>query len=209
LGVKQSVCDTARRLIGTIARGLRQRGGEGVEVVLSRLSEQALDVRHFTEVHPNQLPVLRYLAECTAQSMLIDADIAASLAAIEEHLNWQRSASYTDKLLGEGFLDNYGWCELIGSEGFFPGDDFRLGFLMLGPHRHYKDHYHPAPELYWPLTGPSDWKKGAGGFETREAGVTIWHPPLRIHATKTGDQPLLAVWAWTRDVSEPAKLLTN
>ena len=180
-----------------------------MDEVLLRLSEQALGARHFTEVHPNRLPALRYLAECTAQSIFIDANVAASLAAIEEHLNWQQSGSYSDKLLGSGFLDNYGWCELIGSEGFFHGDDFRLGLLMLGPHRHYRDHYHPAPELYWPLTGPTDWKKGAGGFETREAGVTIWHPPLRIHATRTGGQPLLAVWAWTRDVAEPAKLLTT
>ena len=112
------------------------------------------------------------------------------------------------------FFDDFdegvnGWCELIGSEGFFPGDDFRLGFLMLGPHRHYSDHYHPAPELYWPLTGPSDWKKGAGGFETRQAGEVIWHPPLRVHATKTGNTPLLAVWSWTREAGTPARLVTS
>jgi hypothetical protein len=205
--VHQSVYELSLRLINAIARGLEQRRNEGVDEVLNRLSQQALDEQQFHILQPTRLPVLRQLAECTARAMLVDASVAASLAAVEEHLAWRRSPGYSDELLGEGFLDNYGWCELIGSEGFFKGDDFRLGLLMLGPHRHYKDHYHPAPELYWPLTGPTEWKRGAGGFETREAGTTIWHPPLRIHATKTIDQPLLAVWAWTCDTATPAKLL--
>lgn len=207
--MNQSVLDISRWLVGAIARGLRMRGGEGVEEVLGRLAAQPLDERYFKLLQTSSLPVLRYLPECTAQSILVDADVAAALAAIEEHLSWHHSPSYSDAVLGEGFMDNYGWCELIGSEGFFPGDDFRLGFLMLGPHRHYKDHYHPAPELYWPLTGPSDWKKGAGGFETRQAGDVIWHPPLRVHATKTGNTPLLAVWCWTKETAVPARLVAS
>ena len=74
------------------------------------------------------------------------------------------------KFSATGFSENYGWCEIIGPQGFFKGDDFLLGLLMLGPQRHYKDHYHPAPELYWPLTGPTEWKQGAGGFETKPGG---------------------------------------
>ena len=205
--VNQSVYELSLRLIELISRGLRQRPNEGVGEVLKRLSEQTLNEDRFCPLQPASLPVLRHLPECTARAILVDAAIAAALAAIEEHLAWRRSPGYSDELLGAGFLDNYGWCELIGSQGFFKGDDFRLGLLMLGPHRHYKDHFHPAPELYWLLTGPSEWKRGAGGFETREAGTTIWHPPLRIHATKTIDQPLLAVWAWTCDTTTPAKIL--
>ena len=82
-----------------------------------------------------------------------------------------------------------------------------LGLLMLGPNRHYKDHYHPAPELYWPLTGPTDWKQGAGGFETKPAGSLIWHIPWKVHATITDEKPLLAVWSWTCDTMTPAKLV--
>ncbi len=81
------------------------------------------------------------------------------------------------KFWARDFSENYGWCEIIGPQGFFKGDDFILGLLMLGPHRHYKDHYHPAPELYWPLTGPTEWKQGAGGFETKQAGAVIYHAP--------------------------------
>ncbi len=106
----------------------------------------------------------------------------------------------------QGFSQNYAWCEVIGAEGFFRGDDFNLGFLLLGPNRHYLDHYHPAPELYWPLTGASKWKKGDGAFEIKEAGSIIWHPSMTVHATITEDKPLLAAFIWTRHATIGARL---
>ena len=206
LGVNQDLFDTARWLIGAIARGLQDRGGEGVGEVLERLARQNLDETQFHEAGARRIPAVRHFAECAAEIMIGDAGLAAALAALGDQLHWRQSSAYSDAVLGEGFMDNYGWCELIGPRGFFAGNDFLLGLLLLGPGRHYKDHYHPAPELYWPLTGPSDWKKGAGGFETKAAGTIIWHPPLRMHATKTGAAPLLAVWCWTRDTETPASL---
>lgn len=199
--------ENAQWLIGAIARGLKMQGGEGVGRVLERLSDQAVNRSTFQAPDPARLPVLRHFAQSTAETMLLDAELAAALAAVAESLQWRQSPSYNDALLGAGFLDNYGWCQIIGPHGFFPGDDFLLGLIMLGPHRHYSDHYHPAPELYWPLTGPSDWKRDAAGFETKAAGATIWHEPNVVHATKTGEHPLLALWCWTSDTATPAKLV--
>ncbi len=203
----ETLFENAQWLVGAIARGLAARGGEGVERVLERLSEQPVNRSSFHAPVPTQLPVLRNFAECTAETMLIDADLAAAIAAVADHLQWRQSAGYNDTVLGEGFLDNYGWSQIIGPHGFFPGGDFLLGLIMLGPYHHYRDHYHPAPELYWPLTGPSQWKRGAGGFEMKSAGATIWHEPFVVHATRTTGQPLLAVWCWTSDTLIPAKLV--
>ncbi|MBC8036401.1 MAG: transcriptional regulator [Rhizobiales bacterium] len=205
--MSQTLFENAQWLVGAIARGLHARSGEGVNEVLEGLSQQALGQSHFRAPEPTQLPVLRHFAQCTAESMLFDADLAAALAAVADHLRWRQSASYNDSNLGEGFLENYGWSQIIGPHGFFPGRDFLLGLIMLGPHRHYKDHYHPAPELYWPLTGPSEWKRNEGTFEAKPAGDTIWHRPNVIHATKTTIHPLLAVWCWTSDTATPAKLV--
>lgn len=199
--------DNAGWLIAAIRSGLAARGGDGVEEVLARLGEQRLDRSSFRRPTPSRLPVLRHLPDCIGRIMLLDADLAAAIAAVEDDLHWSRSPAYSDALLGDGFVDNYGWAEIVGSHGCFAGDDFRLGLLMLGPHRLYKDHYHPAPELYWTLTGPSDWKAGAGGFARRAAGETVWHIPWKVHATATDETPLLAVWCWTRDVDTPAKLV--
>lgn len=200
------VFDNARWLIGAIARGIQGAGGPGVRNVLERLAEQEIGRAAFREPLPRRLPVLRHFEACVAQSMLVSADLAAAMAAIGDQLHWMQTPAYTDDVLGEGFTANYGWCQIIGPDGFFAGDDYLLGLLMLGPGRHYRDHYHPAPELYWPLTAGSQWKKGDGGFFEKPAGSQIWHEPNEIHATKTADQPLLAVWAWTRDTATSARL---
>ena len=198
--------ENARWLIGAIARGLSARRGEGVALVLERMAAQDLSEGGFREPAPSALPVLKHLPQCIGEAMLIEPDLAAAIAAIEEDLAWRQSASYSDALLGEGFVANYGWTEIIGPRGFFPGDDFLLGLLMLGPGQHYRDHFHPAPELYWPLTSASHWSRDRQAFAEKPQGITIWHPPMIMHATKTGETPLLAVWSWTSDTLTPAKL---
>jgi hypothetical protein len=195
------------RAIGRIRALLEARPSAATADVLSRLAEQDLSHNSFTPSPHQPLPVTRFLPETIAAAMMLDAHLAAELAAISDSLSWQRTSGYTDDLLGEGFCDNYGWVPLIGAGGCFPGDDFRLGLLLLGPNIFYPGHYHPAPELYLPLTGPSEWQQGGAPFEARQAGAVIWHAPHVVHATRTGAQPLLAVWSWTRNVQTPARLV--
>ncbi len=198
--------DNARWLVGAIQRGLGARHGAGLSDVLERLAAQDIGAASFRLPEPNGLPVLRHLPQCIGEAMLLDPQLAAAIAAIEDELHWLQSSTYTDDILGEGFSQNYGWAEIIGPNGFFPGDDFLLGLLMLGPERHYRDHYHPAPELYWPLTSSSQWSIDSGPFVEKPQGALIWHPSMAMHATITRETPLLAVWAWTNDVATPATL---
>lgn len=206
--MNRDLFDTARWLVGAIARGLAARQGEGIAEVLSRLAEQDLSETAFREPEPRGLPVLAFLPQCIGEALLLDPDLAAAIAAVEDSLRWLQSSAYTDAVLGEGFSANYGWAEIIGPDGFFPGDDFRLGLLMLGPSRHYRDHYHPAPELYWPLTAASLWSRDGAALVEKPQGAAIWHPAMMLHATATAEAPLLTVWCWTRDVSTPAMLAT-
>jgi len=194
-------------LFAAVTRGLLRTGGEGAAEVVAGIAAQDLGEDQFRDVEPRRLPVLSHLAPCVAEVMMVDADLAAALAALADDLAWRQSEAYSDSLLGEGFMDGYGWCQFIGPYGFFPGDDFLLGLLMLGPNRHYRDHFHPAPELYWPLAGRAFWKRGNGPLLRREPGESIWHSPGEIHATRTGDTPLLALWCWTRDTATPASLV--
>jgi hypothetical protein len=204
--MNRDLYDSAQWLIGAIRRGLAARQGEGVAEVLSRLAAQDLGEARFREPEPLGLPVLAHLPQTIGETMLLDPDLAAAIAAVEDAFRWLQSSSYSDALLGEGFTANYGWAQIIGPDGFFPGDDFQLGLLMLGPGRHYRDHYHPAPELYWPLTAGSLWSRDSGAFAEQPQGAVIWHPPLIMHATRTGGTPLLAVWCWTSDTATPARL---
>lgn len=181
--------------------------GEGTAEVKARLAAQDLSPAAAVDPGSRRLPATRYFAECVATSMFLVPEVAAALAGIDEFLHWKQNPNYSDDVMGEGCMDNYAYAEIVGPDGFFPGDDFLMGLLLLGPGRLYRDHWHKAPELYWLLTGPSDWRKDTSAFISRAPGETVWHPPRMSHATRTDTSPLLAVWAWTRDVGSPARLV--
>jgi hypothetical protein len=204
--MSKETLDNARWLIGAIARSLHMTRDPAALEVLSRLAAQDLDPKSFTPQPSTRLPVVRHFADTVGEAMLVSPDLAAALAAIDDQLHWRQTVAYSDALLGEGFMANYGWCQLIGPYGYFSGADFLLGLLLIGPGQHYRDHFHPAPELYFPLTGGTAWRRQDTAFETREAGTAIWHAPREIHATRTALKPLLAVWCWTQDVATPATL---
>jgi hypothetical protein len=199
----------ARWLIDAAVEGLEKLpGNEGVGEVLERLAAQDVSDDAAQAPIPARLPACRHLSAMLGELMMAESPLAAAIANIEDQLCWRQNADYSDEAMGQpGYMDNYAYAEIIGPSGAFKGDDFLLGLMILGPHRHYLDHFHPAPELYWLLTGPSEWRSGLGRFASRGADETIWHPPLVPHATRTGGQPLLAAWVWTRDVATPAKLL--
>ncbi len=181
---------------------------EGRAEVLRRLAAQDLSQQAFRTPRSARLAACRYLPETVGSAIMVDSVLAAAIAGLEDELEWRQTTGYSDAAMGQpGFMDNYAHAEIIGPTGCFAGEDFRLGLLLLGPGMHYRDHYHPAPELYWLLTGPSDWKRGAGGFVAREAGEMVWHRPFVVHATRTHEEPLLALWVWTSDVSENARLV--
>ena len=194
-------------LISAMTRDLTAIGGEGVSIALSRLAEQDMAASAFREPEPRTLPACTWLAETIAATMMVSPSVSAALAEIAPHLRWKQNSNYSDELLGEGYMASYAYSEFIGSDGFYPGDDFLMGLLLLGPNRTYKDHAHPAPEIYWTLTGPSLWRHAPGEFAARPAGSVIWHAPGMIHATRTQDEPLLALWIWTQDTSYPARLV--
>ena len=83
--------------------------------------------------------------------------------------------------------------------------------LLLGPRTEYPAHHHPAAELYIPL-GPADWAKASaiGGEAPNGAdagtGSVIHHPPNLVHATRTHDIPLAALYLWAGDLATYARL---
>jgi hypothetical protein len=197
-------------LIASVRRALGARRSEEpkIENVLSALARQKLERSHLQSTAPRSLPACALLPDTVGAAIAVASDVAAALAAVEPRLHWTQNRSYSDSAMGQpGYMEGYAYAEIIGPSGFFAGDDFLLGVLLLGPHRMYRDHFHAAPELYWLLTGPSRWKHGPGEWATREAGSLCWHEPFVVHATETEAIPLLAIWAWVRDVDQPARLV--
>lgn len=202
--------DNVRWLLKSLARGLEKSQAETPEAaeVLARLAAQDLAPARFSPPRPRTLPACAMLPDAVGAALAVASDVAAAIAAIEDDLHWQQNPAYSDAAMGRsGYMEGYAYAEIIGPKGFFPGNDFLMGFLLLGPRRLYREHYHAAPELYWMLTGPSKWKRGAGSWEELAAGAMRWHRPFVVHATETSNVPLLCLWAWTSDVGEPARLV--
>ncbi len=196
--------------IATIGAALRarHRDSAGTTEVLARLDQQDLSQAAFRGVEPVRLSSCRHLPEAIGEAVMNVAEVAAAIAAVEDSLHWRQNPTYSDAAMGQpGYMQNYAYAELIGPSGPFAGDDFLLGLFLLGPGIHYLDHHHAAPELYWVLTDGSQWRRDRAGFTPRHAGQTIWHEPWVSHATRTGDMPMLAVYAWTRDTGQGAKLV--
>jgi hypothetical protein len=198
------------RLNTIVARHLAaRRAADGVGLALQRLEQQNIATVRRLSPPARRLAACRHLPESIAAILPLDSSLAAMIAEIEDELAWQQNPNYSDAAMScPNYMDNYAYAELVGPTGLWPGDDFRMGLLVLGPHLHYLDHSHAAPELYWLLTGPSEWRAASTDFAIREQGEMIWHPPHMVHATRTGTVPLLALYIWTSDVEQPARLVT-
>ena len=58
------------------------------------------------------------------------------------------------------------------------------------------------------LTGPHGWRFGPDRPLTlKPAHHPVWNPPYRPHLTKVGPTPFLAIFVWTRDVNQTAKVI--
>jgi len=145
-------------------------------------------------LQPSPLACLRYLDRIAE---LAPQDIRRLARFVAEHrgdLRWGQTYSISD--FGQAFLDNYGWLEVFGTRGHFVNDEVAAGLLILGPGIVYPDHHHIAEEIYIPLTGGTEWRKGESGFHMRGAGEVIHHPSNVSHAMRTGQEPLLALYIW-------------
>jgi len=140
------------------------------------------------------LTCLRYLDRAAEIAAEAERPLVGLLADGRDRLRWGQT--YTAADLGERFIDNYGWVELFGTRGHFENDEMAAGFLILGPGVVYPDHHHVAEELYVPLTGGTEWRKGEGAFAARPAGEAIHHPSNLSHAMRTGAEPLVALYLW-------------
>ena len=102
-------------------------------------------------VLPHGLPVLSWLPAAVKAAGKNTEIIVKMLASLANHIAWGQTYSAQD--FGVGFLEKYGWTELIGLRGPIASDRIACGFLFLGPQIEYPRHRHEAEEVYVPLTG--------------------------------------------------------
>ncbi len=196
---------------------------------LAALFEAACDYLNSLS-HPGAAEVRRGLAACSRQARTIvpkphpvaarwlqpaldcveppALPLKAAIASAAPHLGWVSYDAYPRIEIGDGFANGHAFASIAGGGAPFGAEDFELGLFLIAPHVLYRDHCHPAPELYAPLTGPHGWRFDPGRpLLVKPAGVPVWNPPLQPHLTKVGPAPFLCLFAWTRDVNEPARVI--
>jgi quercetin dioxygenase-like cupin family protein len=164
------------------------------------------DEVHMGHLAPQQAPTCRHLPPALelARRQGFGA-IAAAIAAADPFLRWVTYDLYPRAEIGEAFATGHAFAGVAGTgEGRIPGDDVSAGIFLIAPRTLYRDHRHPAPELYYPLTGPSGWRFDAGAWQQRAAGEPVWNEANAVHATRIDAAPLLMFYVWTRDVNLPA-----
>lgn len=134
--------------------------------------------------------------------------LALAIAAAAPALDWVTYDRYPPADIGSAFAMGHAYARIIGDGAAIPARDFELGLFVIAPHVLYRDHRHPAPELYAPLTGPHGWRFAPGEpLVVKPAHEPVWNPPDRPHATKVGPVPFLCIYGWTRDVDLPARVI--
>ena len=126
-----STISNVQWLIDAIASTLEKTGAgeEGVGETLARLGAQERGAAAFIRPEPSRLRACRHLPELIGASLIPAPGVAAAIAACDDDLRWVQNGGYGS----DAILEDYAYCELIGPEGFFAGDDFLLGLTHRRP----------------------------------------------------------------------------
>lgn len=131
-----------------------------------------------------------------------------SIAGCTETLVWNSSeGAYGDRPEFRHFLDNYAFTVLVGPakyglESLFHDSALLCGLTIQAPGVHYPAHVHPAIEIYAVAGGTAQWLRGEEGWTPRPPGSVILHESGVAHAMETGDEPMLALFAWVSDLDQ-------
>jgi quercetin dioxygenase-like cupin family protein len=145
-----------------------------------------------------RLPICRHLDTALERARHQPGPVGAladAFSAIEPQLGWQvRTGRETD---AEPFLSSHANATITGSDGIEIRSDVRIGVSLLAPHTRYPDHRHPPEEIYVVLSG-GEWRQGDDPWHEPGIGGLVYNPPNIVHAMRSAEWPLLALWfLWT------------
>lgn len=157
---------------------------------------------------PATVPALRWLDAVQAGTAPFAAEFVTRLAAAAAGLAWART--YDRSVASATFLENYGYCEVIGPMAPVRSSHLAAGVLLLGPRTDYPAHWHEAEELYVPLAGTAGWWQGVKPWVTYYPGEVIHHARHEPHAMRAGEGPLLALYLWrSADLAQKSRLISG
>ncbi len=205
--MQKTVAEAAlQKLVAEIKTYVSGLKGPGIASVLAGMDKWASEPSG--PIKPRTLPACAHLD--AALVAMGKPSLAKAIAEAQPYLHWVSYDAYPREDIGAAFADNHAFASIIGEGCPTEAVDFDLGLFIIAPRLFYRDHHHAAPELYAPLTGPHGWRfKPGDPLDWKEADVPVWNNPWEPHATMTGDIPFLAIFCWTKDTSQPAKIIPS
>lgn len=145
---------------------------------------------------PGRLPGCRHLGPALEMARAGPmADLAAAFGRLEPYMRWIRTEHYRDRL-GDDYMANYGYTNLLGYDALVPHGRVVSSFLVIGPGRHYLRHHHEAEEIYFPFGGDALWAQGDEEPRERPAGEPIHNTPWLPHEMIARKTPLFSFCFW-------------
>lgn len=149
-----------------------------------------------------QLPVCRHLPTALEHARRQPGPVGAladAFAIIEPQLNWRVRAGA--ETLDEQFQNGHANATIIGSEGLEIRRDVWIGVSLLAPHTRYPDHRH-APEEICVVLSSGQWRQASHPWHEPGIGGLVYNPPNIVHAMRSTERPLLALWfLWTEQTN--------
>ncbi|WP_236045439.1 dimethylsulfonioproprionate lyase family protein [Pseudooceanicola endophyticus] len=136
----------------------------------------------------------RYLAPALARAggTAAVAPLIEAIGTLVPQLCWRPRADGPNA--SEGFSAAHANAMIAGPGGLQDRQDIWIGLSLLAPETRYPDHAHSPEETYLTLS-PGEFRVGSVDWFTPGIGGSFYVPPAETHAMKSGDTPLLALWA--------------
>ncbi|MEE3186302.1 MAG: dimethylsulfonioproprionate lyase family protein [Actinomycetota bacterium] len=165
---------------------------------------------HVTVAEPTPqvgLPVVdRHFEAALAAGVGVPADLARIVAG---QTSWaQPYPNYGGQPDMDALRANYAYSPVIGAAEdaisgnavtpLYLSNEVFVGLVLQGPGVVYPPHVHKAAEVYWVVSGTADWQWG-DDWSSHGPGAVFFHDTGVRHATVTGDEPQLLLFAWVTD----------
>ena len=151
------------------------------------------------------LPAACHLSVAVKDTGDSTSQIADKINLLAPFLKWQQTAGYD--ALGEHYLNNYGYCSLIGPGLLIEHESLKLGFGIWGPNLHYPLHHHAAEECYHVLGSPIQFRRDKEHWKTYIDAQSIYNSPWEVHELKSTDKPMFLLYTWRGNVASDAMLI--
>ncbi|AXP04075.1 dimethylsulfonioproprionate lyase family protein [Pseudomonas fluorescens] len=117
--------------------------------------------------------------------------ILVALGTLLPHVTWINRQARADQ--DSAFVERHRHGMIAGPGGLFECSTLTLGLALLMPETCYPYHQHPPAEFYLVLS-PGDWYREDVGWWSPGPGGLVFNSPSCVHAMKSMDVPLLALW---------------